>query len=55
MVEEFGNSCAFDSVVNNQYCDSINYMIEVDGLNNMFLKFITGIVKNGISAKTYFS
>jgi hypothetical protein len=35
------------------YCDSINYKIAVDGKENVFLKFITGIVKNGISAKAY--
>jgi len=59
VVKDFGktilsNTCAFDSAVSIlmvAYCDSINYM--VDGLNNMFLKFIAEIVKNGISAKTY--
>jgi hypothetical protein len=33
------------------YYDSINYKIEIDGKENIFLKFITGIVKNGISVK----
>lgn len=60
-VEDFGkvilsNTCAFHSVLSIlivAYCDSVNYNTEVDGLENIFLKFIAGIVKNGISAKAY--
>lgn len=61
VVKDFGktilsNTCAFDSaasILMVSYCDSINYNTVVDGLKNIFLKFIAEIVKNGISAKTY--
>jgi hypothetical protein len=61
MVKNFGqvilcNTCAFDSVASIlmvAYCDSNNYNTAIGGKENVFLKFITGIVKNGISAKVY--
>jgi hypothetical protein len=61
MVRNFGqvilcNTCAFDSVASIlmvAYCDSVNYNTAVGGKENVFFKFIAGIVKNGISAKTY--
>jgi hypothetical protein len=61
MVRNFGevilcNTCAFDSVTSIlmvAYCDSINYNTAVGGKGNVFLNFIAGIVKNGISAKAY--
>jgi len=61
LVKDYGktilsNTCAFDSaasILMVAYYDSINYNTAVDSLDNMFLKFIAEIVKNGISAKTY--
>jgi hypothetical protein len=61
MVKNFGqvilcNTCVFDSVtliLMVAYCDSINYNTAIGGKENVFLQFITGIVKNGISAKVY--
>jgi hypothetical protein len=61
MVKNFGqvilcNTCAFDSIASIlmvAYCDSVNYNIAISSKENIFMKFITGIVKNGISAKTY--
>jgi hypothetical protein len=61
MVKNFGkvilcNTCAFDSVASIlmvAYCDSINYNTSIGGKENVFLKFITGIIKNGIFAKAY--
>jgi hypothetical protein len=50
------NTCAFDSIASIlmvAYCDSLNYNIAISSKENVFMKFITGIVKNGISAKTY--
>jgi hypothetical protein len=61
MVKNFGqvilcNTCAFDtiaSILMVTNCDSVNYNIAISGKEIVFMKFITGIVKNGISAKTY--
>jgi hypothetical protein len=50
------NTCAFDfvlSILMVAYCDSVNYHTAVGGKENVFLKFIAGIVINGISAKAY--
>jgi hypothetical protein len=50
------NTCAFDSIASIlmvAYCNSIKYNTAIGGKENVFLKFITRIVKNGISAKVY--
>jgi hypothetical protein len=50
------NTYAFDTVASMLmvgYCDSINYSTAIDGKENVLLKFIAEIVKNGILAKVY--
>lgn len=50
------NTCAFDtvsSILMVTYCDSTEYSSKVDESNNIFLKFIAGLVNDGISSRTY--
>jgi hypothetical protein len=50
------NTCAFDtitSILMVAYCDSNEYNSKVDECDNSLLKFIAGLVKNGINSRTY--
>lgn len=50
------NTCAFDtiaSILMVSYSDSIEYCRKVDLSTNVFLKFIAGLVKDEITARTY--
>lgn len=49
----FNNTCALASILMVSYSDSIEYCRKVDLSTNVFLTFVAGLVKDGVTAKTY--